>query len=274
MMNDEIWRVPRCWSGEIVVILGGGHSLTQEQVDYCRGKARVIAINKAYLLAPWADMLWMPDPAWAWAWTSGSDQLNKAEPDALAFAGIKVVLSSPAHPPNFEERIGALVEAGVKVMRHRGEDWHTGVELENGYVRGNNSCFHLLSSVIPHTGAKRVILLGIDMTPGRFHANWPMGEPEYECRTKERCYRSTWRWKGRIIELGWYQKPAWAYKTWHLYEAHIAAGCPQPAPELYGMIPRYATLVGPLEELGIEVFNATPGSALKTFPMVRLEKAL
>lgn len=47
-----------------VVILGGGPSLTQEQIDLVRGKARVIAINNAYLRAPWADVLYAPDARW------------------------------------------------------------------------------------------------------------------------------------------------------------------------------------------------------------------
>lgn len=44
-----------------VVCLAGGPSLTQKQVDFVRGKARVIAINNAHLLAPWADVLFFPD---------------------------------------------------------------------------------------------------------------------------------------------------------------------------------------------------------------------
>lgn len=267
------WTVPRAWEGETVVVLGGGKSLTQEQVDHCRGRARVIAINKSYQLAPWADMLWMPDPGWAWAWLAGPDRIKPAEPDALEFEGTKVVLSSPAHPPDFEERIAALRAAGVQVMRHRGEDWHTGIELENGYVRGNNSCYHLLSSVIPHTGARRVVLLGIDMIPGRFHEGWPMGEPEYECRTEERCHLAGLILAGREVELGWYRKETWARRTAELYAEHINAGCPQPAPELYGMIPRYATLVEPFDHW-IDVVNASPGSALHTWPLADLGDVL
>ena len=38
--------------------------------------------------------------------------------------------------------------------------------------------------------------------------------------------------------------------------------------------PCFETLVGPLSELGVEVINCTPGSALPTFPMADLRKAL
>ena len=48
------------------VILGGGPSLTPADVDFCRGRARVIAVNNAYALAPWADYLYARDFDW-WA---------------------------------------------------------------------------------------------------------------------------------------------------------------------------------------------------------------
>lgn len=40
------------------------------------------------------------------------------------------------------------------------------------------------------------------------------------------------------------------------------------------MLPHFATLVEPLEQLGIEVINATPDSALECFPKMSLEDAL
>ena len=62
--------VPKAWSGETVVVIATGPSLTAEDVDYCRGKARVIAINDAYTLAPWADALYATDAKW-WHWHRG-----------------------------------------------------------------------------------------------------------------------------------------------------------------------------------------------------------
>jgi len=44
--------VPRLWPGETFVCLASGPSLTQADVDYCRGKARVIAIKDVLHLAP------------------------------------------------------------------------------------------------------------------------------------------------------------------------------------------------------------------------------
>ena len=74
-----VWRVPRLWPDATVVCIGSGPSLTAEDVDYCRGRAKVIAINNAYQLAPWSDVLYACDGAW-WDWHQGA-------PD---FGGIKV----------------------------------------------------------------------------------------------------------------------------------------------------------------------------------------
>jgi hypothetical protein len=38
-------------------------------------------------------------------------------------------------------------------------------------------------------------------------------------------------------------------------------------------IPAFETLVDPLAELGIEIVNCTPGSALETFPVANIDEA-
>ena len=48
--------IPRKYEGETVVILATGPSLSEEQVNYVKGKARVITVNNSYQLAPWADI--------------------------------------------------------------------------------------------------------------------------------------------------------------------------------------------------------------------------
>lgn len=46
------------------VILATGQSLTQDDVDFVRGKCGVIAVSNAYELAPWADAMVSFDPNW------------------------------------------------------------------------------------------------------------------------------------------------------------------------------------------------------------------
>jgi hypothetical protein len=58
--------IPRCWPEQTVVCIASGPSLTEQDVNYVEGKARVIAVNDAYRLAPWADVLYAADHAW-WA---------------------------------------------------------------------------------------------------------------------------------------------------------------------------------------------------------------
>jgi hypothetical protein len=60
------------------VVLATGPSMTQEIADAVRGRGIVIAINRCFRLAPWADALVAGDRAW---W--------RRNPDALEFAGRK-----------------------------------------------------------------------------------------------------------------------------------------------------------------------------------------
>jgi hypothetical protein len=56
--------IPRDWEGCPAVVIASGPSLTREDVDFCRGKAKVAVVNDNYRLAPWADLLYAAD--WAW----------------------------------------------------------------------------------------------------------------------------------------------------------------------------------------------------------------
>jgi hypothetical protein len=82
-VTSHLWTPARLFAGKAIVCLGGGPSLTQAQVDACRGRAHVIAINDAFRLAPWADVLYACD--WQW-W--------KANPEAYDFAGLKVSIEN------------------------------------------------------------------------------------------------------------------------------------------------------------------------------------
>lgn len=51
----------------IVAVLCTGPSLTQDDVDYCRGRCKVVAVSDAIYMAPWADALVSYDKGWWWA---------------------------------------------------------------------------------------------------------------------------------------------------------------------------------------------------------------
>ena len=141
--------VPRLWPGERVVILGGGSSLTPADVDACRGRARVIAIKEAHLLAPWADVLYAADAKW-WRYFEG----------APAFEGLKYSIEQdPEQPPTDWSQWPS-----VQVLRNTGTD---GLELDpSGLRTGFNSGYQAVNLAVHLAGATRVVLLGFDMWRG------------------------------------------------------------------------------------------------------------
>ena len=145
-MAASNWSVPRAWPGATVVCLGGGPSLTQEDVDRCRGRARVIAINDAYKLAPWADVLYACDGAW-WTWHQG----------ASSFQGLKVAGEASA---------GRW--PGVRLLTIKGLH---GLEHDSSKLCGGNLSGYQAINLAVHFGAAKILLLGYDMqlTNGRTH---------------------------------------------------------------------------------------------------------
>lgn len=134
--------VPRVWPGETVVCIASGPSLTREDVDYVRGKARVIVVNTSYQLAPWADVLYACDAKW-WRW-------HKGAPD---FAGQKYSLQKDArwHDP----AIRVLENTGVEGLER----------TPTGLRNGRNGGYQAINLAV-HFGASRILLLGYDMSQG------------------------------------------------------------------------------------------------------------
>lgn len=135
--------VPALWPASTVVCLGTGPSLTREDVDYCRGRARVIAIKHAIDWAPWADAIY----------SCGSDAGKwwQRNGDALAwFQGLRYTLDPSA-------------SRWAHVLRNTG---FTGLETRpDGLRTGKNSGFQAINLAV-HLGAARIVLLGYDMAVG------------------------------------------------------------------------------------------------------------
>ena len=151
------------WKGDTVVILGSGPSLTKEDVDYCKGKARVIAINNCYMLAPWADILYACDIDW---WTMHYSML----PLSLAlFLG---------------ERWTISLEASKKYgLHHVDSKYAASISFTPGLVHlgglkgpGGNSGFQALNLAVLF-GVARIILLGFDMGIQYHLTHWHGNHP-------------------------------------------------------------------------------------------------
>ncbi len=131
--------VPRVWPGETVVCIASGPSLTRADVDYCRGKARVLVINRSLLLAPWADALHACDARF-YKWHAT---------EARAFQGLKFCMEL-----DFENDCGA-------VFLKNGGIW--GLSSDPTTIcNGRNSGYGALN-IAALLGVSRIVLLGYDM---------------------------------------------------------------------------------------------------------------
>lgn len=133
--------VRRLWPESTVVVIGSGPSLTPADVDFCCGRARVIVVNDAYRLAPWADALYACDSRW-WHW-------HKGVPD---FHGQKYAL---------QERARHACPS-LTILRDTGDE---GLELNpSGVKTGRNSGYQAINLAV-HLGARKIVLLGFDCKP-------------------------------------------------------------------------------------------------------------
>lgn len=126
------------WRGETVVLVGAGPSLTEADVSFVRGRARVIVINRSHELAPWADVLYGCD-----------GRFWRHYETARLFAGLKVTqdAGTSARWPEIRR-----VRVGSEKM-----------SIEPGVLgSGGNGGFQALNLAIQF-GARRIVLIGFDM---------------------------------------------------------------------------------------------------------------
>jgi hypothetical protein len=149
------WSIPRQWEGATVAVLASGQSLTQEAAEKVRHLPR-ITTNASYRMAPDADVLYASDVTfWQHQEYAGALQCN----------GLKVCVEQiPGIYPYLPDEI--------MVVRHGGTHGFTD---EPGKIKtGGNSGYaatHLAASM----GAKRILLLGLDLCGERWHGRHPNG---------------------------------------------------------------------------------------------------
>lgn len=127
--------VPRLFPGETVVVLATGPSLTQDDVTYVRGRARVVAIKQAITLAPWADVHYGCDAKY---WMHASTPRTSAP--------LRYALELAAAPY-------------AQVLKHGGV---VGLSTDpSALMTGQNSGVQAIGVAV-HLGAARIVLLGFD----------------------------------------------------------------------------------------------------------------
>lgn len=142
--------IPARWTAEPVTLVAGGPSLTPADLEAIRGKTRVIAVNDACRLAPWADMLYAADRPW---WNH-----YRGVPD---FAGEKWTQDKSGGDE-------AAFRWGLKCIR---SERKPGLSFDPALIhQGANSGFQALNIAVL-MGCRPIYLLGYDMQPtgGKLH---------------------------------------------------------------------------------------------------------
>ena len=157
------WTVPRIWVGGTAVIIGGGPSiLKQFEVpeyvvqDVYNGKLspaayspflepihkmHVIAVNVAYKIGPWIDIVFFGDHS---TWVEDKAELIK-------FKGLRVTC---AEELTNDTRLKYIPQNGRK---------RTGITFDSTMLSWNSNSGSAAINLAVHFGVKRIILLGFDM---------------------------------------------------------------------------------------------------------------
>lgn len=181
--NSNFSEVVRGWERETAVILGCGPSLTYYDVRKVEkwhdlGLGRCVAVNDAYLLAPFADVLYFADYRW-WLWhVEGLDKprlklsAHQVRQSLDQFSGERCSMQSAAR---------RVYDDRVHYLRNRDFPQHkNGLSLDPSYlVSGRNGGWQA-TNLAMLAGASVLALLGFDGVPARdgsthFHDGHPAG---------------------------------------------------------------------------------------------------
>lgn len=140
------------WSGETVVCAASGPSLTAEDVDYVRGKAKLVVVNTTFRLAPWADVMYAADLSF---WNQYGAEI------ARVFHGERWTCAERAHRDFDCRLIRTTPGNGFSLVKDR-------------ITTGGNSGYQAVH-LAALWGAKRIVLIGYDMqrTGGQEHWHGP-----------------------------------------------------------------------------------------------------
>lgn len=167
---DRFAVVNRAWEGKTVVCIGGGPSLSEAAIARVRASGcPVIAVNDAYLIAPFADVCYFADFDWwkrhqagegkRWPWARFNT--DEARIAFANFAGQKCTI----------EGTGMMVaDPAVYMLHNLGT---SGLSVQsNGLHTGLNSGYQSINLAFL-AGAQRIVLVAYDMRyiAGRTHSH-------------------------------------------------------------------------------------------------------
>lgn len=231
------WSVPLMWEGGDVWIIGGGPSInsqfnipdkivkevrqgtlpTSTYSPYMKEihNKHVIAVNAAYLLGDWMDIIFF-----------GDNGFFLSHMDALAVhPAIKVTCW-----PTLENQYDWVKFLG------RDPEKPKGLTKDITKVSWNKNSGAAAINLAAHTGAKRIFLLGFDMT--------------LDPKTNYQHFHNVYK-RGAVVEEERLRKLP--------FDRH-----------LYGFL----DIAEDAKERGIQIINISPESAIQQFPKYTLQEAL
>ncbi len=136
------------WRGATVVIAASGPSQRLEDLEFARGRAKIVAINNTWQIARWADVLYFCDRSWWLCEEPGYGQHALRE-----FLGLLVTANSQ------------IPEAHHAPITKVNDALFTNPQFGGG----GNSAFQAMN-IAALWGASRILLTGVDcMRPGEHH---------------------------------------------------------------------------------------------------------
>jgi len=179
------------WTGQPCFIIGGGPSLVGFDFERLRARGRVIAINKAFIYAPFADVVFFMDHASFYGWLKH----GMFGPDAIKawddFNGFRVFLNLRGREVKDAYSVRSLGKIGLPTS------------LRNGLYHGSNSGFGAIGLAIC-MGADPIYLLGYDLgnkgNVTHFHGGYGRPQPETSLRSFKQNLETL---AGLITKRGW-----------------------------------------------------------------------
>ena len=225
------WVVPKIWKGGDVWILGGGPSIITEfeiplevveQVftgtshisiysEYLKPiyNKHIIGINVAYMMANWFDMIFVGDSAF----------FTKHKAGLYHYPNLVVSCAENTSDLHWVKHL----------PRHAKLN---GISPSPKFVCWNKNSGSAAISIAVQAGAKRIFLLGFDMTNQNKVSHW---HNHYE----------------RAVINGEMKPPP--------YKKHLIG---------------FAAIKQDAKEMGVEIINVSPKSAITEFPKITLKEAL
>ncbi len=173
------------WTGGTVALIGGGPSVTMDDVVFLHdahraGLINCIAINASYLWAPWADLCYFADAKW-WRWHSDGIDIPKLDLKAAEVKQLFAEFNGQKCSIHHGEKI--IDDLNVHILKNaRGHGNHgTGISLDSkSIVTGRHSGYQALNIAIL-AGASKVLLIGFDAKMAEdgqthFHGGHPVKE--------------------------------------------------------------------------------------------------